>query len=301
MVRHRLMPHVKERALVCRLVSALVVWPLNRPALAGVRQWVIRVTRTPAFGVAAITPLVFAGAVGTAAPRFPTPTTALPSGVITPVAAVTAAGRGPSGPAVVAVERPPTSLHIAAATVTAPPPKMVVNSPGALGIPAMALSAYRNAEQMMAATYPGCGISWNLFAGIGRIESMHANGGATDARGTAIRPIYGPALDGTLPGNEVIVQGSADGRIILPARWVRCSFCRAPGRGTRPTATATVWPIHKPLRLHAGRRAIPVQRRAELTRPITGHGSDLALQQLHAVCPECAGLGSGVRHRRGAG
>ena len=52
----------------------------------------------------------------------------------------------------------------------------------------MALTAYRNAERMMAAAYPGCGVSWNLLAGIGRIESMHANGGATDARGTAVRP-----------------------------------------------------------------------------------------------------------------
>jgi membrane-bound lytic murein transglycosylase B len=95
----------------------------------------------------------------------------------------------------------------------------------------MALSAYRNAQQMMAASDPGCGISWNLLAGIGRIESMHANGGATDAHGTAIRPIYGPALDGTLPGNEVIVQGSGGGQVtyaramgpmqFLPGTWAR--------------------------------------------------------------------------------
>ena len=60
---------------------------------------------------------------------------------------------------------------------------------------------------------------------------MHANGGATDARGTAIRPIYGPSLDGTLPGNEVIVQSSGSGRItyaramgpmqFLPGTWAR--------------------------------------------------------------------------------
>jgi hypothetical protein len=115
--------------------------------------------------------------------------------------------------------------------VSAPPPTVVVNSPGALGIPMMALSAYRNAEKMMAGADPGCGISWNLLAGIGRIESGHANGGATDARGTAVRPIYGPALDGTLPGNEVIVQSGAAGRIsyaramgpmqFLPGTWAR--------------------------------------------------------------------------------
>jgi hypothetical protein len=95
----------------------------------------------------------------------------------------------------------------------------------------MALSAYRNAERMMASAYPGCGISWNLLAGIGRIESMHANGGATDTRGTAVRPIYGPVLDGTLPGNEVIVQSRTADRVayaramgpmqFLPGTWAR--------------------------------------------------------------------------------
>jgi hypothetical protein len=84
---------------------------------------------------------------------------------------------------------------------------------------------------MMAAAYPGCGVSWNLLAGIGRIESLHANGGATDSRGTAVRPIYGPALDGTLPGNEVIVQSRTADRVMyaramgpmqfLPGTWSR--------------------------------------------------------------------------------
>ncbi|MDT5089239.1 MAG: hypothetical protein QOG47_1946, partial [Mycobacterium sp.] len=60
-------------------------------------------------------------------------------------------------------------------------------------------------------------------------ESGHANGGATDARGTAVRPIYGPSLDGTLPGNEVVVQNSTAGRVsyaramgpmqFLPGTW----------------------------------------------------------------------------------
>ncbi len=108
---------------------------------------------------------------------------------------------------------------------------MGVNSRGTLGIPAMALAAYRNAERMMAAAAPTCGVSWNLLAGIGRIESMHANGGATDSRGTAMRPIYGPALDGTLPGNEVIVQSRTADRVtyaramgpmqFLPGTWSR--------------------------------------------------------------------------------
>ena len=147
------------------------------------------------------------------------------------MAAVTAPGNVPSGPAVVAVERPATGLHIAVASVSAPPPILVVNAPGALGIPAVALSAYLSAERAVAASDPGCGISWNLLAGIGRIESMHGNGGATDVRGTAIEPILGPTLDGTLPGNEVIAQSSIDGQVtyaravgpmqFLPGTWAR--------------------------------------------------------------------------------
>ena len=60
---------------------------------------------------------------------------------------------------------------------------------------------------------------------------MHANGGATDARGTPVQPIYGPALDGTLPGNEIIVQSAQAGRVsyaramgpmqFLPGTWSR--------------------------------------------------------------------------------
>jgi membrane-bound lytic murein transglycosylase B len=197
-----------------------------RPAIAAVRHRGIRISRTPAFAVAVITPLVFAGAVGAAAPT-PMPRDA----AITPVTEVTPASREPLGPKVIAIQQQLASFHIAAATVSAPPPTVVVNSPGGLGIPTIALSAYRNAEQIMTASDPACGISWNLLAGIGRIESMHANGGATDARGTAIHPIYGPALDGTLPGNEAIVQSNVSGRVtyaramgpmqFLPTTWAR--------------------------------------------------------------------------------
>lgn len=148
-----------------------------------------------------------------------------------PLAAVASSSQDNSGISVVAVTKMPTPMRIAAATVSAPPPAIVTSAPGMLRIPSMALAAYRNAEAKMAATAPGCGVSWNLLAGIGRIESMHANGGATDARGTAVKPIYGPSLDGTLPGNEVIVQSRASDRVVyaralgpmqfLPGTWSR--------------------------------------------------------------------------------
>lgn len=178
-------------------------------------------------GVTVITPLVFAAAVGAAAPQTAIPSPTFRGAVIAPVTSVAATR---DGPAVVAAERPKINLHIAAPT-SAPAPTVAVNSTGARGIPTIALSAYRNAEQKMAVSDPACGIGWNLLAGVGRIESMHANGGATDTRGTAIRPIYGPALDGTLPGNEVIAQSSADGHTsyaramgpmqFLPGTWAR--------------------------------------------------------------------------------
>jgi membrane-bound lytic murein transglycosylase B len=184
--------------------------------------------RKPAFGVAIISPLILAGAVGASAPSTVAP---IRDSAVTPLAAVESSSGNRSGVSVVAVTKTPTPFHIAAGSVSAPPPSMVVNSPGSLRIPSMALSAYRNAERMMAAAYPACGVSWNLLAGIGRIESMHANGGATDARGTAVRPIYGPTLDGTLPGNEVIVQSRSADRVnyaramgpmqFLPGTWSR--------------------------------------------------------------------------------
>jgi membrane-bound lytic murein transglycosylase B len=183
----------------------------------------------PAFGVVILIPIVLAGAVGASAPTPGAPTL---NADVTPLAAVEPTDRDRSGAAVIAVSKPPSSFHIAAtAPVSSPAPSVVVNSPGALGIPAMALSAYRNSERMMAAAYPACGVSWNILAGIGRIESMHANGGATDARGTVVRPIYGPTLDGSLAGNEVIVQSRTADRVqyaramgpmqFLPGTWSR--------------------------------------------------------------------------------
>jgi membrane-bound lytic murein transglycosylase B len=200
----------------------------GRAALEAALRQAGPAVRKPAFGVAILAPLILAGAVGASAPS---PVAPIRDSAVTPLAAVQSSAGGRTGASVVAVTKTPTAFHIAAATVSAPPPSAVVNSPGTLRIPAIVLSAYRNAERMMAAAAPGCGVSWNLLAGIGRIESLHANGGATDTRGTAVRPIYGPALDGTLPGNEVIVQSRSADRVMyaramgpmqfLPGTWSR--------------------------------------------------------------------------------
>ena len=180
-----------------------------------------------ASGMAVIAPLILVGAVGASAQ----PNTPIRDAAVMPLAAVESSQGNRAGASVVAVAKTPTAFHIAASSSSSPLPAAMVNSPGTLRIPTMALSAYRNAERMMATAYPACGVSWNLLAGIGRIESMHANGGATDASGTAVRPIYGPSLDGTLPGNEVIVQSRSAERVtyaramgpmqFLPGTWSR--------------------------------------------------------------------------------
>ena len=116
------------------------------------------------------------------------------------------------------------------------------------------------------------------------------------------RPIYGPALDGTLPGNEVIVQSRAAGRVtyaramgpmqFLPGTWARYA---SDGDGDGKADAQNL------LRRDAGRGPLPVQRRPEPARPVAGAGGDPALQQLDGLRPERAGLGRGLRDRRGAG
>ncbi|WP_278263240.1 lytic murein transglycosylase [Nocardia sp. AG03] len=84
---------------------------------------------------------------------------------------------------------------------------------GPLGIPGIAVAAYQSAEQQLAVENPHCGMNWSLLAGIGRVESTHAYGKA-DAQGNPIKAVYGPVLDGSLYGNNVIHDsdgGALDG------------------------------------------------------------------------------------------
>ncbi|HTM86217.1 MAG TPA: hypothetical protein VL179_15210, partial [Mycobacterium sp.] len=141
-----------------------------------VRRRVRRAVRTPLFGLTVLTPLVLAGTVGATPPRSGSDhlsTAPIHDTAVTPLAAIVPAPAPvpADGPAVIAIKRPPASFHVAVAAASAPPPPTVVTTPGMLGIPGVALAAYRNAEQMMAVSHPDCGVSWNLLAGIGRIES----------------------------------------------------------------------------------------------------------------------------------
>lgn len=119
----------------------------------------------------------------------------------------------PAGPAAVVGLLPDSPVPVADLGSAVPEPALpklvplsatAISAPGGLGIPEVVLAAYRNAELALGASQPGCGLNWSLLAGIGRIESGHASGGRTDASGTTATPIFGPSLDGHLPGNEVI-------------------------------------------------------------------------------------------------
>ncbi|MEU3775387.1 lytic transglycosylase domain-containing protein [Streptomyces sp. NPDC032472] len=67
---------------------------------------------------------------------------------------------------------------------------------GASGIPATALDAYKRAQTAVAAALPNCKLPWELLAGIGRVESVHASGYGLKADGYTERPIRGPQLNG---------------------------------------------------------------------------------------------------------
>lgn len=65
-----------------------------------------------------------------------------------------------------------------------------------LGIPGTMLEAYMNAADMLATTQPNCHLDWSLLAGIGRIESNHAQRGRLDDKGNTTPNILGPLLNG---------------------------------------------------------------------------------------------------------
>ncbi|MFD3802370.1 hypothetical protein ACFWSF_14090 [Streptomyces sp. NPDC058611] len=67
---------------------------------------------------------------------------------------------------------------------------------GANGIPATALDAYQRAGLSVAAALPNCKLPWELLAGIGRVESVHASGYGLKTDGYTEKPIRGPRLDG---------------------------------------------------------------------------------------------------------
>ncbi|HEY2225873.1 lytic transglycosylase domain-containing protein, partial [Actinomycetospora sp.] len=140
-------------------------------------------------------------------------------GTLVLLAVLAAAGPGAPVTAVTALPPPDTTAFGATGQLPDPTPVLPDVPPSGLptdlgsggpemtgsglGIPETVLAAYRSAATTVDRGAPGCRLSWPLVAGIGKVESGHASGGAVDADGTTLSPILGPRLTGT-GGNAAI-------------------------------------------------------------------------------------------------
>jgi membrane-bound lytic murein transglycosylase B len=99
--------------------------------------------------------------------------------------------------------------------------KAAASEIAANGIPAAALRAYRTAEATMSVADPGCRLSWQLLAGIGRIESDHGryNGAVLGADGISTPAIIGLPLDGT--AGVAAIADTDNGALDGDTRWDR--------------------------------------------------------------------------------
>lgn len=87
------------------------------------------------------------------------------------------------------------------------------------GVPRTVLAAYQRATARLDAERPGCRLPVALLAGIGKVESDHAEGGAVDSTGTTLRPILGPVLDGS--GGNAAIPNTYGTRWAQQGRWAR--------------------------------------------------------------------------------
>jgi membrane-bound lytic murein transglycosylase B len=99
-----------------------------------------------------------------------------------------------------AASQQPAAEAVANGPGAATPSMLALPQGGDHRIPALALRAYHEAAAWAAGFRPGCGLSWSVLAGIGRLESNHGMhwGSATRFRpdGMVSPPITGPALNG---------------------------------------------------------------------------------------------------------
>jgi membrane-bound lytic murein transglycosylase B len=93
-------------------------------------------------------------------------------------------------------ELPPLNSPSPAPTTGTPDGTPVVQGPAEARIPATVLDAYKKAEAKLREAKPGCNLTWQLLAAIGKVESGHARGGNVDAHGTTLSRITGPPLNG---------------------------------------------------------------------------------------------------------
>ena len=150
--------------------------------------------------------IVVLGASTSSAQRLPVPDAAqaTPAAMVAPVADRASRIAPPAAPAGAAAATPAAGVRVLAPALPS----------GPLGIPGIAMKAYKLAADRIGSENPGCKMPWYLLAGIGRIESGHAGNGNVDSSGTTLTPILGPVLDGSNAGDAVITdtdKGAIDG------------------------------------------------------------------------------------------
>lgn len=93
---------------------------------------------------------------------------------------------------------------------------------GALGISPVVFSAYLKAEAEAPGITAGCSVDWPIIAGIWKVESDHATTGGrvVGPEGVVAPPLFGPTLDGSIPGTTVIAD-TDDGLLDADPVWDR--------------------------------------------------------------------------------
>ncbi len=144
------------------------------------------------------------------------------------------AGRGEERPHPTELGYPsaPPQAHPPAASdapedVTAVPlaeladPEWTAEMSGAAGIPERALIAYAGAAVHLSQTRPECGLGWNTLAGIGQVESVHGQYGASSVAddGAVDPPVIGVALDGS--EGLMAIPDTDDGELDGDTEWDR--------------------------------------------------------------------------------
>lgn len=117
------------------------------------------------------------------------PRQVLPDGTFVPTEAI-------ENPASVSL---PAAIDADGALPSGTATQAMISNASPNGIPAAALAAYQRAAQVINAADPGCNLSWELIAAIGRVESDHGRygGNVLDDDGISRPGIYGIPLDGT--------------------------------------------------------------------------------------------------------
>ena len=140
----------------------------------------------------------------------------------TPVSAPQVTSEAPTTPPSVT---PAVKAHPLAPTPPPPPVRPASVTTGA--VPVTNYDAYEAAAKSVTSTHPRCGIDWKVIAGIGRVESHHADQGNVNPDGVLRSAIFGPRLDGSLAGNQVIGDtdgGELDGARILAEETVELAL-----------------------------------------------------------------------------